>query len=145
MIFDSQLGTVRYGHDRLGNLALAQYDYGVGRELRMPDAVGNLFRREDRSDREYGAGGQLLKSTDGRGSVYHYDYDAEGNLIRKTRDAEHLWQYRWGADGTLQAVVRPDGTEVTFAYDPLGRRVRKRYRGQTTCWVWDGNVANLEA
>jgi YD repeat-containing protein len=40
----------------------------------------------------------------------------------------------------LASVSRPDGSEVSFAYDPLGRRVKKTYRGQTTRWVWDGNV-----
>jgi hypothetical protein len=34
-----------------------------------------------------------------------------------------------------------DGSEVTFEYDALGRRIAKTYRGQTTRWVWDGNVA----
>jgi len=72
--------------------------------------------------------------------VYRYEYDAEGNLIRKTCNDDELWQYRWGADGMLNAVVRPDGTQVTFAYDALGRRVSKSYLGQTTRWVWDGNV-----
>ncbi|HKO94990.1 MAG TPA: RHS repeat-associated core domain-containing protein, partial [Polyangiaceae bacterium] len=40
----------------------------------------------------------------------------------------------------LAKVTRPDGSEVSFGYDSLGRRVRKTYRGQTTRWVWDGNV-----
>jgi YD repeat-containing protein len=40
----------------------------------------------------------------------------------------------------LKAVVRPDGSAVQFAYDALGRRIGKTYRGQTTRWVWDGNV-----
>jgi RHS repeat-associated protein len=29
---------------------------------------------------------------------------------------------------------------VAFGYDALGRRVRKTFRGQSTKWVWDGNV-----
>ncbi|WP_025004905.1 RHS repeat domain-containing protein, partial [Porphyromonas macacae] len=29
---------------------------------------------------------------------------------------------------------------VSFEYDPLGRRISKRYKGTTTRWVWDGNV-----
>jgi RHS repeat-associated protein len=29
---------------------------------------------------------------------------------------------------------------VSFGYDALGRRVRKTFRGQSTKWVWDGNV-----
>jgi RHS repeat-associated protein len=40
----------------------------------------------------------------------------------------------------LSAVERPDGDVVTFAYDALGRRITKTYRGKTTNWIWDGNV-----
>jgi RHS repeat-associated protein len=40
----------------------------------------------------------------------------------------------------LARVIRPDGDAVTFAYDPLGRRIAKTYKGKTTKWVWDGNV-----
>ena len=29
---------------------------------------------------------------------------------------------------------------MTFAYDALGRRITKTYRGKTTNWIWDGNV-----
>jgi RHS repeat-associated protein len=139
-VLDTQYGTAHYRHDQLGNLASAYFDNGGGRELRLPDAVGNLFRTEDRSDREYGPGGQLLKSTDKQGRVHRYAYDAEGNLVCKTRNDGEQWHYRWGADGMLKSVARPDGSEVTFTYDALGRRLSKTYRGQTTRWVWDGNV-----
>ncbi|WP_147278242.1 RHS repeat domain-containing protein, partial [Porphyromonas macacae] len=40
----------------------------------------------------------------------------------------------------LKSVKRPDGEVVSFEYDPLGRRISKRYKGTTTRWVWDGNV-----
>ena len=40
----------------------------------------------------------------------------------------------------LARVVRPDDKEVSFAYDALGRRIRKTYAGTTTHFVWDGNV-----
>ena len=40
----------------------------------------------------------------------------------------------------LKAVTRPDGNEVKFIYDALGRRISKSYQGKTTRWVWDGNV-----
>jgi RHS repeat-associated protein len=138
-IADAQYGTTRYRHDAVGNLASASYGDG-SQELRMPDAVGNLFRGEDRGDRKYGPAGQLLETRDELGRVVKYSYDAEGNLIRKERQRGESWEYRWAADGMLRAVVRPDGSEVSFAYDPLGRRVSKTYRGQTTRWVWDGNV-----
>ena len=50
------------------------------------------------------------------------------------------WRYDWQSDGMLARVVRPDGKEVSFAYDALGRRIRKTYAGTTTHFVWDGNV-----
>ena len=39
----------------------------------------------------------------------------------------------------LAKVIRPDGTEVTFKYDPLGRRIEKKTPGQKTRFIWDGN------
>ena len=44
----------------------------------------------------------------------------------------------------LREVVRPDGGLVRFGYDALGRRVYKRYRGQTTRFIWDGHVPLYE-
>ncbi|MEY4575796.1 MAG: hypothetical protein RL701_499, partial [Pseudomonadota bacterium] len=136
---DSLFGAASYGHDVLGKLASTQQP-GAAPELRMPDAVGNLFRREDRSDREYGPAGQLLSVQADAGHSTSYQYDADGNLICKTSTRGETWRYTWRADGLLQSVLRPDGALVTFAYDALGRRIRKTYRGQTTRWVWDGDV-----
>ena len=50
------------------------------------------------------------------------------------------WRYDWQSDGMLSRVIRPDGKEVSFAYDALGRRTEKTYEGITTHFVWDGNV-----
>ena len=50
------------------------------------------------------------------------------------------WRYDWQSDGMPARVVRPDGKEVSFAYDALGRRIRKSFAGTTTHFVWDGNV-----
>lgn len=40
----------------------------------------------------------------------------------------------------LKTVTRPDRKKVHFTYDALGRRLTKTYEGQTTHFVWDGNV-----
>jgi RHS repeat-associated protein len=136
-IVDAHHGTTVFDHDELGNLAAATYGDG-NVELRMPDAVGNLFRTKDRSDRKYGKAGEILQSRDDKG-VTKYEYDAEGNLIRKsTPDGERT--YSWNSAGMLQSVSRPDGELVEFEYDPVGRRIRKAFKGQTTRWIWDGNV-----
>jgi len=132
-VIDAQKGMTQYEHDVFGNLSAAQYGDGTF-EYRMPDAVGNLFRKKDRTDRKYGPAGQLLEAEGTR-----YTYDAEGNLIKKTEADGKTWEYAWNASGMLAAVTRPDGDKVTFTYDALGRRLSKTYNGKTTRWVWDGN------
>lgn len=37
-------------------------------------------------------------------------------------------------------MVRPDGEEVTFEYDALGRRLSKSFGTTVTRWMWNGNV-----
>jgi len=136
-VIDVQKGITKYGHDALGNLAAAQYGDGVI-EFRMPDAVGNLFRTSDRSDRKYGPAGQLLESYSPEGTTY-YTYDAEGNLITKQEPDGGEWRYFWNAAGMLEEVVRPDQEVVHFTYDVLARRTRKEFQSKVTRWVWDGN------
>lgn len=149
MVIDATRGPTKYEHDALGNLAAAIYADGRV-DLRMPDAVGNLFRTADRSDRKYGPAGQLLAAQRDDGGVTKYEYDAEGNLVKKVElaagagpdsmDGARVWTYHWNGTGMLAKVVRPDGDEVTFAYDALARRRSKTFRGRTTRWIWDGNV-----
>lgn len=133
-IEDAGRGAIELGHDARGFL-VSSIRAGGQELLRLPDALGNLFRRADRGDRRYGPAGQLL-AADG----VAYAYDGEGNLVRKTLADGAVWTYQWSASGTLVAVVRPDGEVVRFAYDALGRRVLKRFRGRTTRWLWDGDV-----
>ena len=42
------------------------------------------------------------------------------------------WRYDWQSDDMLARVVRPDGKEISFAYDALlGRHIRKIFKGTT--------------
>ena len=154
----------RYDYDEFDNLISAEYERGgeVERLYRVPDRMGNLFETRERDDRRYDAGGRLAEDRE-----HFYHYDCEGNLvfkefkelswggnviapINKERLETELgirfrafgtgWRYDWQSDGMLARVVRPDGKEVSFAYDALGRRIRKAYAGTTTHFVWDGNV-----
>ena len=128
-------GRFEFEHDAVGNLAAATYP-GGGRDLRLPDAVGNLYRSADRGDREYGPAGQLLRS-----GTTHYTYDPDGNLTQK-QDRFHgqTWNYTWNAAGMLTTLYRPDGRTVHFTYDALGRRLSKRFGAEYTQWLWDGDV-----
>ena len=138
MVLDALEGPSEYRHDTLSSLAWGRYADGKG-EMRVPYAVGSLFKREERNDRVYGPAGQLLAQSTLHGEI-HYSYDPEGNLIEKREPGGRVWRYQWNGSGMLKSVQRPDGSEVTFGYDALGRRVRKTFRGQSTKWLWDGNV-----
>ena len=154
----------QYDYDEFDNLIAAEYERNgeIERLYRVPDRMGNLFETRERVDRRYGAGGRLAEDRE-----FFYHYDCEGNLVFKEFkemalrrgivapiNKEQLeaeldirfrafgtgWRYDWQSDGMLARVVRPDGKEVSFAYDALGRRIRKTYAGTTTHFVWDGNV-----
>ena len=133
-IEDNESGIRQFEHDARGNLARTRFN-GQEEQLRAPDAVGNLFRTAARTDRRYGTAGQLLEAGGTR-----YTYDALGNLVRKRTAAGAEWTYTWNGAGQLASVLRPDGAQVAFTYDALGRRTSKHYRGQVTRWVWDGHV-----
>jgi RHS repeat-associated protein len=126
-----------YEHDALGRLAAARRNDEA--ELRLPDALGNLYRAGDRIDRHYGADGRLLRSEE-RDGARRYEYDDDGRRVRQIDPDGRVWSYRWNRAGRLVAVVRPDGEEVGFGYDALGRRVFKTFQGRTTRWLWDGDV-----
>ena len=116
----------------------------------------NVFRSRDRSDREYGKGGRILRDRN-----YDYLYDVEGNLILKTprrgltqhpnhevseESGTHIaWQtgdyaYEWYDNGMLKEVRLPYGKTVCFEYDALGRRTAKLFNGHVFRYLWDGNV-----
>lgn len=126
-------GFVTYGHDDFGQLVWAEYENGQ-RQYKTPDAQGNVFAQPTRNDRRYEAGGRLVWD---QGT--HYRYDAEGNLLEKNNGGQ-LWKYDWYANGMLRAVTRPDGQEVSFVYDALGRRLEKTAGNTVTRWLWDGHV-----
>ncbi|MDW8852413.1 RHS repeat-associated core domain-containing protein [Flavobacterium sp. MMLR14_040] len=158
-----------FDYDDFGNLAKASYD-GKEELYKTPDAVGNLYKTIDRSDRKYGKGGKLLKD-----EKYYYKYDKLGNLIHKSprditkplvfekatnffdklignkaeeaslQEEHEQWQdgdtaYNWLANGMLESVKKPDGKTVSFEYDALGRRTAKIANKEINRYVWDGNV-----
>ena len=136
MEIDAELGPTRYAYDARSRLFAAQYSDG-SEELHVPDALGNLYRSRDFSDRRYGRAGELLEAKDPSGGIVRYVYDAENNLVEKREPSGRVHRYFWSASGLLNIVMRPDGSRVQLTYDALGRRVSKTFRGLTTHYVWD--------
>lgn len=125
--------TTHFGYDEQGNLAWAKYSNGQY-DYKVPDATGNVYRTKERIDRTYKAGGRLQKT-----QKAIYQYDEEGRLTEKTDREGYTWRYEWYGNGLLRRVLRPDGKDVRFEYDALGRRTAKHFNGQLTRWVWDGH------
>lgn len=151
-----------FEYNEFDDLIKADYRAGDNVETiyRTPDRIGALYKTWTCRDREYDYGGKLLED-----SEFFYHYDDEGNLIfkeyrnlqpgiplpiDKKKKAKELglefkgsrtgWRYDWYSNGMLRLVTRPDGKEVFFDYDALGRRLYKIFDGQLTRWVWDGNT-----
>jgi RHS repeat-associated protein len=123
----------RYDYNEAGDLISGLYEDGH-LSLRITDKVGNVYKSRVHNDAVYKSGSRLVKSRDCR-----YQYDEEGNLISKIDATGKNWCYHWSANGTLTAVTLPDGNQVSFRYDALGRRTAKIYNGRITRWIWDGN------
>jgi YD repeat-containing protein len=132
-LIDSQHGATWFEHDARGYLTSAAQPDGFVQH-RAPDAVGNVFRTPERSDRAYAEGGRVERVGD-----VQYVHDDDGQLVEKVLPDGRSWKYAWDFAGQLVEVTRPDGQRVSFAYDALGRRVRKTFGGKTTRFAWDGN------
>ncbi|ABW66962.1 RHS repeat-associated core domain-containing protein [Desulfosudis oleivorans] len=67
-----------------------------------------------------------------------YQYDLDGFLTSKTSGAETTY-YDYSSRGELLSVDLPDGTDITYVHDPLGRRIAKKVDGAITeKYLWSG-------
>ena len=157
-----------YEYDQRGRLTRSSFSDGTI-EAFSYDALGRLTEARNATgsvSMEYDEGGRVVKECfsgglpGDKGTTVENIYDDLGNrietrtslgsVVQKAHLEEELgitfrafgagWRYDWQSDGMLSRVVRPDGKEVSFAYDALGRRTEKTYEGVTTHFVWDGNV-----
>jgi RHS repeat-associated protein len=112
---DSVFGAAEYGHDPDGLLTSVRFDDGARRSYAY-DPAGNRVNAagpEIRRD----AGGNVVEKVGPRGR-WRLEYDPLDRLSRMGDDRE---------------------TEVTFTYDPLGRRIRKATRTAGADYLWDGD------
>lgn len=113
---DSTFGAAEYSLDVDGYLTAVRYADGRGQEYTY-DEAGNIRQP---------SGMELRR-------------DADGEMIAKaTNDAR--WKYSYDALGQLKRAATDNGMEVSFTYDPLGRRVKKTAGSSVTEFFWDGDV-----
>jgi len=129
---DGATAVYRYGYDDAGRLvsvdkdgAAARYAYGVnGNRLRGEETTGSEDAVYDEQDR-------LVR----RGAAI-FTWDGNGRLASKIAGGQ-VTQYAYEAGGTLRRVTLPDGRELRYVTDALGRRTGKMVNGALTQgWLW---------
>jgi RHS repeat-associated protein len=125
---DRSAGHFTYRYTAAG---LLSHVYRDGRLLHeyAYDATRNLAGsvRVDAGDRVIQAGDERF-SYDPRGRV------ATWNTSRRTLRFSYLF------DGTVARVIDDSGWEVSYEYDPFGRRMRKRLPQETQTLLWDDST-----
>ena len=70
-----------------------------------------------------------------------YTYDAAGDLETKVNGADTT-TYTYDELGNLTKVLLPNGDEVTYVIDPVGRRIGRKVNGALEQgWLYDGGLA----
>jgi RHS repeat-associated protein len=138
-IVDTQTGPLDLDHDQRGRLLGMRSAWSS--QGFVLDGVGN--RQFATRDWHYELGGRLLQA----GSL-HFRYDEDGNLVEKRLADGSSWTFEWFGNGRLRLAKAPDGRIVSFNYDALARRTKKRVarvdaEGNETVehevtYVWNG-------
>lgn len=66
-----------------------------------------------------------------------YGFDAEGRTQART-NPEGVTNYEWDARGRMTRAVLPDGQQINYGYDPLGRLTSRTANAATITYLYDG-------
>lgn len=86
-------------------------------------------------------------------STYNYSYDNNGNLTQKTdKLTGKVTTYSYDAEDRLVNVIPATSVipaeagiqSITYAYDPLDRRIQKNVNGAITKYVYDNEDITVE-
>ena len=119
--YDPSSHLIRSARSRTGSI---EYEY---------DPCGNLIRKGAGTLLQYESGNRLVAN----GSTV-FERDANGNVI-VARGGGVTIRYAWNSFDQLVKVTGAQGTETTFGYDGLGRRLSRECQGVRTEYLWAGN------
>jgi len=106
----------------------------LGDENYTYDGAGNVTSTTDAPTTQVGYTAGRLTQFGGTALAY----DAEGNLVSKTDTTTgEVTRYHWNTDHELTSVDLPDGSSVSYSYDPLRRRVQTVEGTTVTRYAWD--------
>lgn len=133
-------GIMGFAYDDSGRLTAKSYPDG-SRDRIARDAQGDIVAwsraGSDRDSAVIDPGGRV-KEADGFG----YGYDPAGRLRNRMEAGEtgKNWEYEWDDFDQLRSVVDSEGKRWRYAYDALGRRIRKNGPGISIGYVWFKHV-----
>lgn len=128
----TELGqTKTFGYDNVDRLTLMTN--GTSNESYTFDAVGNRTASHLSASYGYQPFNRLTSTATATQSI-----DANGNTVSRS-EGSNFWRYVWDQEGRLAAVSTRKQT-VRYAYDALGRRVRRHFAGskENTKYTYDG-------
>lgn len=131
-------GTSTYSYDAVGQLVTATHpaSSGLPAESYAYDRSGNRTG----SGASYDAAQQLTQD-----DQHTYAYSAQGDIVASTdRTSGATTRYDWDSEHKLRGVTLPDGSTVSYAYDPLGRRIAQTHGAQTVRYGYDGAIVSAE-
>ncbi|WP_206244440.1 RHS repeat-associated core domain-containing protein [Novosphingobium terrae] len=130
---DSRLGALRVDYDAEGQVLALQRADGASEQFAY-DGAGNRIASAAGAARFNALNQMLVQGGE------TFSYDQRGNLVERS-SASH-WRYAWDGFERLIRAEDDHGLVVRFAYDPLGRRIRKEVRSggtlRVTRMIWAG-------
>ncbi|WP_079064872.1 DUF6531 domain-containing protein [Streptomyces olivochromogenes] len=104
------------------------------------DAAGRLTAETDFNGRTitytHDAAGGLLSRTNGAGETLHFTRDTLGQVVEQRSDTGDVTTYEYGADGRLAHATSMDA-ELSVERDALGRTIAESVNGRTTTYAYD--------
>ncbi|MFJ4520538.1 DUF6531 domain-containing protein [Streptomyces sp. NPDC088810] len=104
------------------------------------DEAGRLVAETDFNGRTltytHDAAGRLVSRTNGAGETLSFVRDAAGRVVEQRAGTGETTTFQYGADGLLARAVNRDA-EVTFARDALGRTLTEAVDGRVMAYAYD--------
>ncbi len=128
----------KYTYDTLGRLTTVKSDDETTIESYAYDANGN--RLSDLAEQSYSYDDQDRLLAIG-GTTYSFN---ENGFLTSKISGSDTTTYNYSVRNELQSVILPSSTEITYTYDPKGRRIAKSVDSVVTeKYLWGGRTMLL--